>query len=183
MKKDEDDDDDENKKLKEPKLKNIEFTWIQKISLILFICAFIIMIVGVTVLRWWFEEMGTVFFILGIILIILLRKGEKEGIEIFAKGAGDFVSIVLIVGLARGINITLDEGLIEDTVLFELSKLVKGISKIAFAILLFIVYIILGFLIQNGTGLAVLSIPVFAPLCDEVKISKRSEERRVGKEC
>ena len=56
-------DDDENKKLKEPKLKNIEFTWIQKISLILFICAFIIMIVGVTVLRWWFEEMGTVFFI------------------------------------------------------------------------------------------------------------------------
>ena len=168
----EEDDDDENKKLKEPKLKNIEFTWIQKISLILFICAFIIMIVGVTVLRWWFEEMGTVFFILGIILIILLRKGEKEGIEIFAKGAGDFVSIVLIVGLARGINITLDEGLIEDTVLFELSKLVKGISKIAFAILLFIVYIILGFLIQNGTGLAVLSIPVFAPLCDEVKISK-----------
>jgi len=107
------------------------------------------MIVGVTVLRWWFEEMGTVFFILGIILIILLRKGEKEGIEIFAKGAGDFVSIVLIVGLARGINITLEEGLIEDTILFGLSNLVEGISKIGFAILLFVIYILIKLIFCN----------------------------------
>ena len=130
------------------------------------------MIVGVTVLKWWFEEMGTVFFVLGIILIILARRGETEGIEIFAKGAGDFVSIILIVGIARGINITLSQGLIEDTVLYALSGLVKGISKIAFAIIILFAYMILGFFIQNGTGLAVLSIPVFAPLCDQVHCSK-----------
>ena len=153
-------------------LKKVEFTCIQKISLLLFLLAFIVMIVGVTVLKWWFEEMGTVFFVLGIILIILARRGEIEGIEIFAKGAGDFVSIILIVGIARGINITLSQGLIEDTVLYALSGLVKGISKIAFAIIILFAYMILGFFIQNGTGLAVLSIPVFAPLCDQVHCSK-----------
>ena len=130
------------------------------------------MIVGVTALQWWFEEMGSVFFILGIILIVLLRKGEKEGIEIFAKGAGDFVNIVLIVGIARGINLTLDDGLIEDTVLYGLSYICDGMSKIAFAVIIFFVYIILGFFIQNGTGLAVLSIPVFSPLCDQIGVSK-----------
>ena len=145
---------------------------IQKISLILFVCAFIVMIIGVTVLRWWFEEMGSVFFILGIILIILSKKGEKEGIEIFSKGAGDFVNIILIIGIARGINLTLDEGFIEDTILCALSGIVNGMNKIVFAILIFIIYIILGFFIQNGTGLAVISIPVFAPLCDEVGVSK-----------
>ena len=153
-------------------IKQVEFTCVQKISLILFLLAFVVMIVGVTVLKWWFEEMGTVFFILGIILIILARRGETEGIEIFAKGAGDFVNIILIVGIARGINITLSQGLIEDTVLHALSGLVKGISKIAFAIIILFAYMILGFFIQNGTGLAVLSIPVFAPLCDQVHCSK-----------
>ena len=154
------------------KLKQVEFTCVQKISLILFLLAFVVMIVGVTVLKWWFEEMGTVFFILGIILIILARRGETEGIEIFAKGAGDFVNIILIVGIARGINLTLSQGLIEDTVLHALSGLVNGISKIAFAIIILFAYMILGFFIQNGTGLAVLSIPVFAPLCDQVHCSK-----------
>ena len=167
-----DSEDDEEQQLKETKLKYIEFTLIQKISLILFVCAFIVMIIGVTVLRWWFEEMGSVFFILGIILIILSKKGEKEGIEIFSKGAGDFVNIILIIGIARGINLTLDEGFIEDTILYALSGIVDGMNKIVFAILIFIIYIILGFFIQNGTGLAVISIPVFAPLCDEVGVSK-----------
>ena len=167
-----DDDDDEEAKLKQEKLKRVEFTWIQKISLILFLITFIVMIVGVTRLKWWFEEMGTCFFILGIILIILLRQGENEGIEVFAKGAGDFVNIILIVGIARGINLTLDQGLIEDTVLHGLSSLVEGMSKIAFSIILLVVYIILGFFIQNGTGLAVLSIPIFSPLCDQVNCSK-----------
>lgn len=166
------DDDDEEEKLKQEKLKRVEFTWIQKISLILFLITFIVMIVGVTRLKWWFEEMGTCFFLLGIILIILLRQGENEGIEVFAKGAGDFVNIILIVGIARGINLTLDQGLIEDTVLFGLSSLVQGMSKIAFSIILLVVYIILGFFIQNGTGLAVLSIPIFSPLCDQVDCSK-----------
>ena len=166
------DDDDEEEKLKQEKLKRVEFTWIQKISLILFLITFIVMIVGVTRLKWWFEEMGTCFFLLGIILIILLRQGENEGIEVFAKGAGDFVNIILIVGIARGINLTLDQGLIEDTVLYGLSSLVQGMSKIAFSIILLVVYIILGFFIQNGTGLAVLSIPIFSPLCDQVDCSK-----------
>ena len=168
----EDKEDDEDEKVNKSKLQVYEFTWIKIISLILFGVAFIIMIVGVTVFDWWFEEMGSIFFMLGIILIILARKGEKEGIEIFAKGAGDFINIILIIGLARGINLTLDEGEIEDTILYGLSKLVEGMTKEAFAVILFFVYIILGFFIQNGTGLAVLSIPVFAPLCREVNCSE-----------
>ncbi len=149
-----------------------EFTIIQKISLILFGCAFILMIVGVTVLDWWFEQMSAIFLILGIILIFLVRKGEVDGIKDFTKGAGDFASVILIIGLARGINITLDEGLISDTLLNSFSNLVKGLPKILFAIIMLIVFIILGFFIQSSSGLAVLSMPVFAPLADEVNCSR-----------
>ena len=46
-------DEEEEKKLKDEKLKlkQIEFTWIQKISLILFLITFIVMIIGVTLLQ------------------------------------------------------------------------------------------------------------------------------------
>ena len=45
-------------------------------------------------------------------------------------------------------------------------------TKVGFAVIIFLIYIVLGFFVQNGTGLAVLSIPVFAPLCDQINVSK-----------
>ena len=43
-------------------------------------------------------------------MIILLQKGEQKGIEVFTKGLDDFASVALIIGISRGINITLEEG-------------------------------------------------------------------------
>ena len=104
--------------------------------------------------------------------MFLLRNGEQKGIEIFIKGSGDYAGVIIIIGLARGINLTLDQGLVQDTILNGLSNLVEGIPKIIFSVVMLFVFMILGFFIQNGTGLAVLSIPVFAPLCDQVHCSK-----------
>ena len=158
---------DENKKNEH------KFTLMQKISLILFGCSFIDFIVGLTSLDWWFEEMGATFLVLGIILIFLLRKGEQKGIEMFIKGSADFTGIVIIIGIARGINLTLDQGYIQDTILNSLINSVEGIPKIIFAIIIFIIFIILGIFIQSSSGLAVLSMPVIAPLADKVNISRK----------
>ena len=158
---------DENKKNEN------KFTHMQKISLILFGCSFIVFIVGLTSLDWWFEEIGATFLVLGIILIFLLRKGEQKGIEMFIKGSADFTGIVIIIGIARGINLTLDQGYIQDTILNSLINSVEGIPKIIFAIIIFIIFIILGIFIQSSSGLAVLSMPVIAPLADKVNISRK----------
>ena len=165
--------DDENQlNNEEKKNKNDEFTLMQKISLILFLTSFIIMIIGVIALDWWFEYMTATFFTCGIILMFLLRKGEEKSIQVFIKGAGDFCGVALIVGLARGINITLETGDINDTILNSLSKSVDGLPKIIFAILMLIMFVFLGFFISSSSGLAVLSMPVFAPLADEVDINR-----------
>ena len=145
-----------------------KFTIIQKIGMILFGLAFVLLIIGVSALGWWFEHLAAIFGVLGIILIFLARKGEVKGIEIFVKGAGDFAGVMVIIGIARGINITLDKGLIADTILNGLCNLVDGL----FAVIMFIVFIILGIFIQSSSGLAVLSMPVFAPLADNVNCSR-----------
>ena len=104
--------------------------------------------------------------------MFLAGKGETLGIKYFTKGAGDFSSVIIIIGLARGINITLEKGLISDTILNALTNAVNGLPKVLFALILFIVFIILGLFIQSSSGLAVLSMPVFAPLAEEVHCSR-----------
>ena len=145
-----------------------KFTCVQKISLIIFGSGFIGVIIGVLLLDWWFVQMASLFIVLSIILIFLLRKGEKKGIQAFMKGAGDFCGVAIIIGIARGINITLDDGKISDTIIYHLSNLISGLPRTYFAILMLFIFIILGFFIQSSSGLAVLSMPVFAPLADKV---------------
>ena len=150
-----------------------KFTAIQKISLILFGLCFALLVVGVIVLNWWFQQIGAIFLVLGIILMFLLRNGEQKGIEIFIKGSGDYAGVIIIIGLARGINLTLDQGLVQDTILNGLSNLVEGIPKIIFSVVMLFVFMILGFFIQSSSGLAVLSMPVFAPLADKVNCPRK----------
>ena len=59
-----------------------------------------------------------------------------------------------------------------DTILNSLSNAIGGLPKLAFAIIIFIIFIFLGIFIQSSTGLAVLSMPVFAPLADQVNLSR-----------
>lgn len=164
---------EDNPLLNKPKeKKEEEFTCIQKISIILFISGFTIMTVGVLLLNWWFEEMTALFFILAIILMFLLRQGEAKAIEAFIKGAGDFCGVAMIVGIARGINITLEDGKISDTILNFLANAINGLPKVVFAFLMFLIFNLLGFFIQSHTGLALLSMPVLAPLADKVSCSR-----------
>ena len=88
------------------------------------------------------------------------------------RGAGDFVGVTLTIGIARGINLTLNEGKISDTILNSLSNAVEGLPPLAFAIILFIIFIFLGIFIQSSSGLAILAMPVFAPLADKVGLSR-----------
>ena len=78
----------------------------------------------------------------------------------------------MIIGIARGINLTLENEKISDTILEAMSNLIDGLPKVIFAILMLIIYIILGFFIQSQSGLAVLSMPPFAPLADKINCKR-----------
>ena len=104
--------------------------------------------------------------------MLISRQGEEEAIQNFTKGVGDFASISLIIGLAGGINITLEDGKIADTILNGLSHSLGNMHKIPFAIVMLFIFFILGFFIQSTTGLAVLSMPIFAPLADNAKCTR-----------
>lgn len=161
-----------NEELNENNENTNRFTIIQKISLIIFFLGFIALILGALLLGWTIVHMATIFLIMGIIFMFLVHKGETKAIEFFMKGAGEFCGVTMIVGIARGINLTLRNEKISDTILNSLTNLIDGLPKIWFGIIIFIIYIFLGFFIQSSSGLAVLSIPSFAPLADKVNCKR-----------
>ena len=82
------------------------------------------------------------------------------------------VAVSLIIGLARGINIVMNDGLITDTLLNSASNLVSGMSGPLFIIMMLLVFFVLGFVVPSSSGLAVLSMPILAPLADTVGIDR-----------
>ena len=131
------------------------------------------MILGVIFLNWWFEEMQALFLTIGIIIMFISGIPEEKVIKIFMEGAGEFLGVVTIIGFAKGINKILTDGFISDTILYMLSNLIKNLPKQIFVIILYFIFMILGLFIQSSSALAVLTIPIMAPLADDVKCSRK----------
>ena len=149
-----------------------KFTFRLKLMLIIFALAFVVMVYGVSMKGWWFTEMTALFLIVGIILGFISDLNEKEFVNNFVAGAGDLVGVALVIGVARSINLILENGQISDTLLNYFSLLVNNMNGSIFIILMLVIFIILGFFIPSSSGLAVLSIPIMAPLADTVGLPR-----------
>ena len=126
---------EEQKEIKERFLKDysqendVKFNWRKKIILFLFLFQFVVMIWGVSSLGWWFQEVAAMFFGVAIIIMLLSGLSEKEGVNGFISGASEVVGVALIIGLARAINIIMENGMISDTLLFYSSNVVAEMGK------------------------------------------------------
>lgn len=149
-----------------------EFTWGRKLMLLIFALSFVVMVYGVKELKWSFKEMTSLFLFVTFILAIFAKLSEKEFVAEFVAGAADLLGVALIIGLARGITIVMDGGMISDTILYGLSNVVANMSGVVFSTVMFFVYILLGFFISSSSGLAVLSMPIMAPLADVVGVNR-----------
>lgn len=150
----------------------VPFDWRRIAMLVIFIAAFPIMIWGVSSLGWWFEEMSTLFLAVGIIMIVLSGLGEKKAVNTFLSGAADLVSVALIIGVARGINLIMDNGMISDTLLYNATNIIGNMNGILFSSVQMVLFSFLGIFIPSSSGLATLSMPIVAPLADAVNIGR-----------
>ncbi|QXM07049.1 YfcC family protein [Crassaminicella indica] len=149
-----------------------EFTFRRKSMLVIFALTFIVMIWGVSSQGWWFEEMTTLFLTSGIIICAVSGMGEKKAVENFVTGSSELVGVALTIGVARAVNIIMDNGLISDTILYKATGIVSGMNAGIFSILMLLIFCVLGFFIPSSSGLAVLSMPIMAPLADTVGLPR-----------
>ena len=150
----------------------VEFTLRRKLIFVVFTAAFLALVWGVAAGGWWFEEMTADFLAASLVIMLLSGLPEKECVNTFVAGAADLIGVVLTIGLARAINIVMDNGMISDTLLQYSIQLITGMSGWLFSIAQLVVFSFLGFFIPSSSGLAVLTMPIMAPLADSVGISR-----------
>jgi uncharacterized ion transporter superfamily protein YfcC len=132
--------------------------------LLLFGGTFLMMIIGVAFMHWWLEEMTVLFLIASILMGILQRTPEKVFVTDFIDGARDLLGVCLIIGIARGVTVIMNDGKISDTILFHAVQLVEGTSGFVFLPALLLVFFVMGFFISSTSGLAVVSMPIMSSL-------------------
>lgn len=150
----------------------INFTFKLKLVLFIFALCFVIMVYGVSNLDWWFLEMTGVFFVGAVLIGFICRINETVFVDTFIKGANELLSVAFIIGLARGVTILMEDGLISDTLLYYSSSFTEGMNKGFFINSMMFVYSGLTFFIPSSSGMAVLTMPIMSPLADTVSLGR-----------
>ena len=88
----------------------------------------------------------------------------------FVDGARDLLGVALIIGIARGITVIMNNGLITDTVLNAAEQAVAGLGGVAFINLMYVLFLPLSFLIPSSSGLATVAMPIMAPLASFAEV-------------
>ncbi|GAB1309466.1 YfcC family protein [Urechidicola sp. KH5] len=143
-----------------------------KLVLVVFSLAFVVMVIGVSKLHWWFYEMTAIFLVAAVLIGIISKMKEALFIDTFMSGAADLLGVAFIIGIARGVTVLMDAGLISDTLLYYASTLTKGMNSGVFASSLMGVYSGLSFFIPSSSGMAVLTMPIMAPLADGIGVGR-----------
>lgn len=149
-----------------------EFSRTREIILALFGLTFVIMLWGVISQGWWMGEMSALFLGMAILTFFVAkfdagtRMDEGTFVETFVNGARDLLGVALIIGVARGIVVIMDAGKITDTILNALAGTLAGFGDILFINVMLVFQTILSFLVPSSSGLAVLTMPILAPLSD-----------------
>ena len=144
----------------------IAFTLTHKLVLAVFGTSFLVMVWGVVKGGWWMGEMSAFFLAAAILVGFVARTGEKNFVDAFVNGARDLLGVALIIGLARGIVVIMDAGRITDTVLHWAELSVGGLGEVAFINVMYWLQVLMSFFVPSSSGLAVLSMPIMAPVAD-----------------
>ena len=141
-----------------------------KVLLALFALTFVAMVIGVSKLGWWFPEMTALFLVAAVIVAIVRGGGEKRFTTEFVHGASSLLGVALIIGIARGVTLVLDDGQISGTLLHYSSQAVEDMPKSIFIVALLFVFAGLTVFISSASGLAVVTMPIMAPLATVVGV-------------
>ncbi|MFF3619698.1 YfcC family protein [Streptomyces sp. NPDC002467] len=123
-------------------------------------------------LDWSFAELSALFLVAAVLVGLVARMGEAKLSSTIIQGAADFISPALVIMLARGVTVIMNNSKITDTVLHSIEGVVTGTSSGVFAVSVFLVNLPLAFLIPSTSGHATLAMPILAPLADFAGVSR-----------
>ncbi|MBI5210695.1 MAG: YfcC family protein [Elusimicrobia bacterium] len=130
--------------------------------------------VGVVHHGWGVKELAGLSFALGAACGLVGIGTLGATAEAFVAGCRGMAAAALLVGVARGVRIMLDSGLVMDTILHGLAAAVSSFPKVVAVQVMFLAQCVVSMLIPPGAAQAAASMPVMAPLADHLGVTRQT---------
>ena len=146
----------------------------EKLVLLTLVAGIGAVVYGTIQYGWSYSELAGVFLAIGLISAIIMGWSPNTIAE---KVTGCFESITvaaLMIGIARGILLVLQDGQIIDTVVYGLFTPLSYLPSWISAVGMLILQTVLNLLIPSGSGQAATSLPIMIPLADLLDIPRQT---------
>ncbi len=134
----------------------------------------VFLIIGVLGYSWYIGEISALFLSLGILSGTAAGYSANRCVKEFLDGAKDIFSAALIVGLASGIVIILQDGRVIDTILHSMASGLEEGSRLASLSIMYGIQTFLNLFIPSATAKAAITMPIMAPFSDLIGVSRQA---------
>jgi uncharacterized ion transporter superfamily protein YfcC len=137
------------------------------------VTAFTIFVVGVIEFGWGFGEMGAVFLALALAAGLVGGLSVAGTFEALSEGLNTMTFAAILIGVARGVFVVLDEGKIVDTIINALVAPLAQLPVTLYAMGISVVQTVLAVPVPSSSGRVTLTLPILVPLSDLLGLSRQ----------
>lgn len=128
---------------------------------------------GISQKGWYLYELGALFILWGIFTTVVGRLNANTAAEQFIVGVKDLATTAMLIGVARGIALIMEDGQILHSLVYGMSYPLSFVSSEIAAVGMFIMQTLLNLFIPSGSGQAYVTIPLLAPVGDLVGVYRQ----------
>ncbi|CUS47921.1 MAG: putative membrane protein [Idiomarinaceae bacterium HL-53] len=128
---------------------------------------------GISQYGWYLYELGACFVGWGLLITLLGRLKFDEAAESFIEGVKDLTTTAVLIGIARGIALILEDGQILHSIVHGLSLPLSQVPAAISAVGMLVIQTILNLFVPSGSGQAFVTMPLMAPLSDLVGVPRQ----------
>jgi uncharacterized ion transporter superfamily protein YfcC len=151
-----------------------QFSTAHKIIIIFFFVCIGIFVYGSLFWDWGINELAAIFLINAVGSAIISRQNPNQFVKSFMSGARNILYGALIIGIARGIVVLMENGLILDTIVNAIFIPLSEMGTIFGALAMFFFNLIFNLLVPSGSGQAAVVMPIMTPLADMLDITRQT---------
>ncbi len=141
--------------------------------LVAIVAALALLVYGLIEKGWYLVEMGGLFLALTVAFGLIARLGfDRTAVE-FCKGAAELTTTALLIGVARTIEVVLDQGQVIDTIVHGIAQPLEKLGPQLAAIGMLVTQSACNLFIPSGSGQAYVTMPIMAPLADLTGLSRQ----------
>ena len=128
---------------------------------------------GISQKGWYLYELGALFIMWGIFTAVIGKLDADTAANQFIEGIKDLATTAMLIGVARGIALIMEDGQILHSLVHGMSYPLSFLGSELAAVGMFVMQTLLNLFVPSGSGQAYVTIPLLAPVGDLVGVTRQ----------